>query len=146
MSSDPGLPHYSVAELNQAIGSLLERGFAPRFLLDATVSRPQLKKGHLWLTLVDGQASIQAVVWASQLSRLNHQPLEGDGVLVVGKLNFWSARASLCVQVLDMRPSLSTVLLRFEQVRPRAVECGGVKMAVVSHCMPPDVGGLAQRS
>ena len=117
MSSDPGLPHYSVAELNQAIGSLLERGFAPRFLLEATVSRPQLKKGHLWLTLVDGQASIQAVVWASQLSRLNHQPLEGDGVLVVGKLNFWSARASLCVQVLDMRPSLSTVLLRFEQVR-----------------------------
>ena len=74
MSSDPGLPHYSVAELNQAIGSLLERGFAPRFLLEATVSRPQLKKGHLWLTLVDGQASIQAVVWASQLSRLNHQP------------------------------------------------------------------------
>jgi exodeoxyribonuclease VII large subunit len=117
LSSDPGLPHYSVAELNQAIGSLLERGFAPRFLLEATVSRPQLKKGHLWLTLVDGQASIQAVVWASQLSRLNHQPLEGDGVLVVGKLNFWSARASLCVQVLDMRPSLSTVLLRFEQVR-----------------------------
>ena len=47
------LPTYSVAELNTAIGSLLERGFAPRFLLEATVSRPQLKKGHLWLTLTD---------------------------------------------------------------------------------------------
>ena len=117
MGSDTGLPRYSVAELNQAIGSLLERGFAPRFLLDATVSRPQLKKGHLWLTLVDGDASIGAVVWASQLSKLNHQPQEGDGVVVVGKLNFWATRASLCVQVLDLRPSLSTVLLRFEQVR-----------------------------
>ena len=117
MSADPGLPRYSVAELNQAIGSLLERGFAPRFLLDATVSRPQLKKGHLWLTLVDEQASIQGVVWASQLSRLSHQPAEGDGVVVVGKLNFWGARASLCVQVLDLRPSLSAVLRRFEQVR-----------------------------
>ena len=52
------LPTYSVAELNTAIGSLLERGFAPRFLLEATVSRPQLKKGHLWLTLTDGSASI----------------------------------------------------------------------------------------
>jgi len=119
LSAEPGLPRYSVRELNQAIGSLLERGFAPRFLLEATVSRPQLKKGHLWLTLVDEQASIPAVVWASQLSRLSHQPVEGDGVLVVGKLNFWTARANLCVQVLDLRPSLSAVLRRFEQVRQR---------------------------
>lgn len=111
------LPRYGVSELNGAIGSLLERGFAPRFLLDATVSRPQLKKGHLWMTLVDDQASISAVVWASQLSRLSHRPQDGDGVVVVGKLNFWSARANLCVQALDIRPSLSSVLRRFEAVR-----------------------------
>ena len=117
MSSEPGLPRFSVAELNQAIGSLLERGFAPRFLLEATVSRPQLKKGHLWLTLVDEQASISGVVWASQLSKLSFQPTEGDGVLVVGKLNFWASRASLCVQILDVRPSLSAVLRQFERVR-----------------------------
>ena len=117
MSAEPGLPRYSIAELNQAIASLLERGFAPRFLLDATVSRPQLKKGHLWLTLVDEQASISGVVWASQLSKLSFQPSEGDGVLVVGKLNFWASRASLCVQILDLRPSLSAVLRQFERVR-----------------------------
>ncbi len=111
------LPRYSVSDLNGAIGTLLERGFAPRFLLDATVSRPQLKKGHLWMTLVDEQASISAVVWASQLNRLSHRPQEGDGVVVVGKLNFWSARANLCVQVLEIRPSLSSVLRRFEAVR-----------------------------
>ncbi len=96
--SSPTMPRYSVAELNGAVASLLERGFAPRFLLDATVSRPQLKKGHLWMTLVDGQASISAVVWASQLAKLSFLPADGDGVVVVGKLNFWSSRASLCVQ------------------------------------------------
>lgn len=116
MSSESGLPRYSVAELNQAIGSLLERGFAPRFLLEGTVSRPQLKKGHLWLTLVDEQASISAVVWASQREKLSYQPSEGDGVIVVGKLNFWAARANLCVQVLDLRPALSAVLRQFERV------------------------------
>jgi exodeoxyribonuclease VII large subunit len=119
VNGDPGLPRYSVVELNQAIASLLERGFAPRFLLEATVSRPQLKKGHLWLTLVDEDASISGVVWASQLSKLSFQPSEGDGVLVVGKLNFWASRASLCVQILDLRPSLSAVLRQFEQVRSR---------------------------
>ena len=114
-----GIPRYSISELNQAIGSLLERGFAPRFLLDATVSRPQLKKGHFWLTLVDEQASISGVVWASQLNRLSYVPEEGDGVLVVGKLNFWTSRATLTVQVLDIRPSLSSVLRQFERVRER---------------------------
>lgn len=113
------IPRYSVAELNGAVASLLERGFAPRFLLDATVSRPQLKKGHLWMTLVDAQASISAVVWASQLGKLSFLPDDGDGVVVVGKLNFWTSRASLCVQALDIRPSLSSVLRQFEQVRER---------------------------
>ena len=116
MSADR-LPTFSVAELNSAIGNLLERGFAPRFLVEATVSRPQLKKGHLWMSLGDGDASISAVVWASQLRQIRFRPEDGDGVTVVGKLNFWAARASLTVQVLDIRPSLTTVMREFERVR-----------------------------
>lgn len=131
-----GIPRYSISELNQAIGSLLERGFAPRFLLDATVSRPQLKKGHLWLTLVDEQASISGVVWASQLSRLTYVPEEGDGVVVVGKLNFWASRATLSVQVLDIRPSLSSVLRQFERVRER-LEPEGLFDAARKRPLPP---------
>ena len=123
MSADR-IPSFSVAELNTAVGNLLERGFAPRFLVEATVSRPQLKKGHLWLTLTDGEASIPAVAWASQLRQLRYRPEDGDGGTGVGKLNFWAARASLNVQVLDIRPSLSTVLRQFELVRRRLEEAG----------------------
>ena len=111
------LPRYSVQALNEAIGTLVERGFAPRFLLEATVSRPKLSKGHLWLTLSDGHASVGGVIWASQLSRLRFVPEEGDGVVVVGRLNFWVAQARLSVQILDVRPGLSAVLRRFERVR-----------------------------
>jgi len=114
---DGPLPRYDVQSLNEAISSLLERGFAPRFLVEATVSRPQLRKGHLWLTLTDGKASVPAVIWASQLARLQFVPEEGDGVMVVGRLNFWSAQARLTVQVLDVRPSLTAVLRQFERVR-----------------------------
>ena len=111
------LPNYSVRELNAAIGTLLERGFAPRFLLNAHISKSQLKKGHLWLTLSDGSVSVSAVIWGSQLQKFDFRPKEGDGVLIVGKLNFWEARASLVVQVLDVRPSLSTVLRQFEVIK-----------------------------
>ena len=110
------LPAYSVSELNEAIGVLLERGFAPRFWWMAPLSN-QFSKGHLWFSLSDGDASIQAVAWASTVARLSFRPSDGDGVRVVGKLNFWGARASLSVQALDIRPSLSTVLRRFEQVK-----------------------------
>ena len=114
---DQQLPRYSVQELNEAIGTLLERGFAPRFLVEATVSRPQLRKGHLWLTLTDGQASVPAVIWASQLQKLAFLPEEGDGVIVVGRLNFWTAQARLTIQILDLRPGLTAVLRQFERVR-----------------------------
>jgi exodeoxyribonuclease VII large subunit len=130
------LPRYSVAELNDAIANLLERGFAPRFLLEATVGRPQLKKGHLWLTLSDGEASITGVVWASQLRRLSYEPEDGDGVIVVGRLNFWSARASLAVQILDVRPALSTVLRQFERVRA-ILEPEGLLAAERKRALPP---------
>ena len=142
MAEANGLPRYSVAQLNQAIGSLLERGFAPRFLIDATIFRPQLKKGHLWLSLVDGDATISAVIWASQLAKLSHQPAEGDGVVVVGKLNFWAARATLSVQVLDLRPSLSTVLRQFERVR-QILEPEGLLAAERKRTLPPFPAAIA---
>ena len=111
------IPSYSVQELNQAIGALLERGFAPRFLVQGTVSRPQVKKGHLWLNLTDGDATITVVCWSSRLKQLDYLPADGEGITVVGKLNFWAARASLAVQAVDIRPSLSTVERRFEAVK-----------------------------
>ena len=116
MNAD-AIPSYSVKELNNAIGSLLERGFAPRFLVQGSASRPQVKKGHLWLNLTDGEASITVVCWASRLNQLDFTPADGDGITVVGKLNFWGARASLAVQAIDLRPSLTTVERRFEAVK-----------------------------
>ena len=111
------IPSYSVKELNSAVGSLLDRGFAPRFLVQGSASRPQVKKGHLWMNLTDGEATITVVCWASRLNQLDYVPADGDGITVVGKLNFWAARASLAVQAIDIRPSLSTVERRFEAVK-----------------------------
>jgi exodeoxyribonuclease VII large subunit len=136
------LPRYSVSALNAAVASLLDRGFAPRFLLEATVSRPQLKKGHLWMNLVDDASSVSAVVWASQVPKLSFLPSDGDGVLVVGKLNFWAARASLNVQVLDLRPSLSSVLRRFEQVR-QLLEPEGLLEPERKRPLPAEPGRIA---
>ena len=118
------LPTYSVKELNNSVGLLLSRGFAPKFILNATVSKSQLKKGHLWLTLTDGEASIDGVAWSSTIRSLTFLPKQDDGVVIIGKLNFWESQARLSVQVLDIRPSMSTVLHKFEVVKSKLLKEG----------------------
>jgi len=118
------LTTYSVKELNQSIGLLISRGFAPKFILKATVSKSQIKKGHLWLTLTDGKASVDGVAWSSTINSLKFLPKQDDGVIIVGKLNFWESQARVSVQVFDIRPSISTVLKKFEVVKLKLLKEG----------------------
>ena len=118
------LTTYSVKELNESIGLLLSRGFAPKFILEATVSKSQIKKGHLWLTLTDGKASVDAVAWSSTIKSLKFLPKQDDGVVIIGKLNFWESQARVSVQVFDIRPSISTVLRKFEIVKSKLFKEG----------------------
>ena len=118
------LTTYSVQELNESIGLLISRGFAPRFILKATVSKSTIKKGHLWLTLTDGKASVDAVAWSSTIKSLKFLPKQDDGVVVIGKLNFWESQARLSIQVFDIRPSISTVLKKFEIVKSKLLKEG----------------------
>ena len=118
------LTTYSVKELNESIGLLLSRGFAPKFILEATVSKSQIKKGHLWLTLTDGKASVDGVAWSSTIKSLKFLPKQDDGVVIIGKLNFWESQARVSVQVFDIRPSISTVLRKFEIVKSKLFQEG----------------------
>ena len=123
-SSKQSLPSYSVNELNKYIGLLLSKSFASKFILNATVSKAQLKKGHLWLTLTDGKASIDGVAWSSTIKSLKFLPMQDDGVVIVGKLNFWESQARISVQVIDIRASISTVLKKFEIVKSKLLQEG----------------------
>ncbi len=118
------LPTYSVNQLNESIGLLLSRGFAPKFILNGTVSKSQIRKGHLWLTLTDGKASVDGVAWSSTIKSLKFLPKQDDGVVIIGKLNFWESQARISVQVFDIRASISTVLKQFEIVKSKLVKDG----------------------
>ncbi len=123
-SHNESLPRYTISELNESIGLLLARGFAPIFSLHGTVSKAQIKKGHLWVTLTDGNSRIDGVVWSSRVKSLKFLPKNDDGVLVVGKLNFWESQARISVQIFDIRASISTVLKQFEIVKSKLMREG----------------------
>ncbi len=123
-NAQESLPTYSVNQLNKSIGLLLSRGFAPKFILKATVSKSQLKKGHLWMTLTDGNASVDGVAWSSTIKSLKFLPKQDDGVVIVGKLNFWETQARISIQIIDIRASISTVLKKFEIVKTKLLQEG----------------------
>ena len=123
-NTQQSLNTYSVKELNESIGLLLSRGFAPKFILKATVSKSQIKKGHLWLTLTDGKACVDGVAWSSTLKSLKFLPKQDDGIVIVGRLNFWESQARISVQIFDIRPSISTVLKKFEIVKSKLIQEG----------------------
>jgi len=123
-NAQESLPTYSVNQLNKSIGLLLSRGFAPKFILTATVSKSQLKKGHLWMTLTDGNASVDGVAWSSTIKSLKFLPKQDDGVVIVGKLNFWETQARISIQIIDIRASISTVLKKFEIVKTKLLQEG----------------------
>ena len=122
--SNETLPRFTVHELNESIGVLISRGFAPKFILNATVSKAQVRKGHLWLTLTDGKSRIDGVVWASRISSLKFLPKQDDGVYIIGKLNFWESQARISVQIFDIQANISTVLKQFEIVKSKLLREG----------------------
>ncbi len=123
-TSKESIPTYSVKELNQSISLLLSRQFDRKFILKATVSKAQIRKGHLWLTFTDGKASVDGVVWSSTVKSLKFLPKQDDGVVIIGKLNFWESQARISVQVFDIRASISTVLKKFEIVKSKLLKEG----------------------
>ena len=124
LTTKESLNTYNVRQLNESISSLLSRGFAPKFILKATVTKSVIKKGHLWLTLTDGKACVDAVAWSSTIKSLNFLPKEDDGVVILGKLNFWVSQARISVQIFDIRASVSTVIKKFEIVKSKLLKEG----------------------
>ncbi|MGN7611786.1 exodeoxyribonuclease VII large subunit [Magnetococcales bacterium HHB-1] len=89
--SSPSGP-LTVTELNQKIRSLLEDRFA-YFKLRAEVAnlrRPA--SGHIYLSLIDSDAQIRAVIWRGTARRLPFIPDAGQSVVVTGRIAVYLPR------------------------------------------------------
>ena len=85
------LPTYSVAELNTAIGSCWNAVLRRVFCGGHGHPNLRSKKAISGSPSPTVKPAFAGVVWASKLKQLSYQPKDGDGVTVVGKLNFWAA-------------------------------------------------------
>ena len=59
--------------------------------------------GHAYFTLKDSEAQLRCVVWRTQMARVEHQPANGDAVLVHGRTSVYQAQGSYQLYVDEIK-------------------------------------------
>ena len=88
----PEVPVYSPSEINREVRTHLEAGF-PRVWLRGEISnlaRPA--SGHLYFSLKDAKAQIRCALFRGNAAGLSFRPVNGDQVLVRGRLSLYEPR------------------------------------------------------
>jgi exodeoxyribonuclease VII large subunit len=92
----------TVLELNTRIHDLLAARFQS-VLVKGEVSSVTLRGGHVWFTLKDASAAINAVVFSSTARRLPFLPENGQELVITGQVDYHAGygRVNLVVSRLD---------------------------------------------
>jgi exodeoxyribonuclease VII large subunit len=85
----------------------------------------QHSRGHLYFSLKDQNAQINAIMFAGDASRLKLLPKEGDHVLVMGRISLYEPSGTYSIQVLSMQlDGIGELYLKYEALKKELEEKG----------------------
>jgi len=116
----------TVTELTDLIRHTLEGGF-PELLVEGELSnfRPS-STGHLYFTLKDSGASIQAIMFKNRIRSLNFEPKDGMLLRVKGSLSVYAARGTYSIVVEEMERAGEGDILAMLEERKRKLAAEGL--------------------
>ena len=110
----------SVSVLTEAIRHSLNQKFG-RIFVEGEISgitRPQ--SGHIYLTLKDKHAQINAVIWRSAAERIPFQPEDGQKVICGGYIDIYPQRGTYQLIVQQLQPiGIGAIELAFRQLHAK---------------------------
>lgn len=119
-------PEFSVSEIAQAVKRTVETTF-DRVRIRGEISRPNYhRSGHLYLTLKDEKAVIDAVCWRGVVSRLAMRAEEGMEVIVTGKLTTFPGGSKYQVVIESMELAGEGALLKLLEDRRKRLMAEGL--------------------
>lgn len=113
-------PVWGVTELNAYIKEIFEIDYR---LQDIEVfgeisNFTAARSGHLYFTLKDEKSQIRCVMWKTQASGLQYRPLEGDAVVVHGRISVYEAAGQYQLYLDSIAPEgRGNLFLAFEQLK-----------------------------
>lgn len=123
--SGTNLPEYGVGELAGAIKRTLEGAFSRiRVRGELTEVKPY-PSGHIYLSLKDEGAKLEAVVWKNAVARLGLRPENGVEVIATGRLSTYADRSKyqLIIERLEYAGE-GALLARIETLRRKLLAEG----------------------
>ncbi|WP_373979652.1 exodeoxyribonuclease VII large subunit [Achromobacter sp. JD417] len=93
----------TVAQLNQAVGQLLERSIPALWVRGEIFNFTQAASGHWYFTLKDSRAAVRAVMFRSRASAVGFVPRAGDQVEIRARVSLYEPRGDYQLQADAMR-------------------------------------------
>lgn len=111
---------YTVSQLNSEIHDLLETGFSPIWLEGEISNFRHHTSGHMYFTLKDESAEIDAVMFSDLNELLEFDPNDGQKVLAFGQVTLYEKRGKYQIEVQQMKPAgIGKLQLEFEKLKAR---------------------------
>ena len=119
-------PVVSVSDLAGAIKRALESGFG-RVRVRGEISRPNYHaSGHLYFTLKDDRAVIDAACWKTRLPAIKLRAEEGLEVIVTGRVSSYPGSSKYQIVVDEMELAGEGAILKLLEQRKRALAAEGL--------------------
>ena len=113
---------YSVAELNNYVKGVLDNdeNLKHIFVTGEISNYKAHYSGHLYMTIKDEAASVKAVMFAGNASRLRFKPENGMKVLIFGTISLFPRDGSYQLYISDMQPDgIGALSIAFEQLKAK---------------------------
>ncbi len=127
---------WTVSALIREVNSLLEQGFSGLRVEGEITNVSRSARGHLYFSLKDESASVDAVMWASRAGRLKFEVEDGLAVVAAGALTIYAQRGRFQLVVDGLEPQgLGALQLAFEQLKKK-LEAEGLFAEERKRAMP----------
>ncbi|MCW5751708.1 MAG: exodeoxyribonuclease VII large subunit [Alphaproteobacteria bacterium] len=120
------LPEYSVGELSSKLKRTVEEAFGLVRVRGEISGFKRAASGHLYLTLKDAEANLDAVCWKGQAARLGFRPEDGLEVVCTGRLTTYPSRSRYQLVIERMEPAGVGALMALLEERRRRLAAEGL--------------------
>lgn len=136
---------WSVSELSGALKRTLEDSFGyVRLRGEVSGYRGPHSSGHVYFSLKDQNAKIDAVIWKGSFARMRFKPEEGLEVIATGKITTFPGKSSYQIIVDSLEPAGVGALMALLEERKRKLAAEGLFEAGRKQELPylPEVIGV----
>jgi exodeoxyribonuclease VII large subunit len=141
----PGnLPELTVSELSQRLRRTVEDAFGQVRVRGEISGFKRATSGHLYLTLKDADACLDAVCWRMTAQKLTFKPEDGLEVVCVGRITTYPARSRYQMVIERMEPAGVGALMALLEQRKQKLAAEGLFDPARKRPLPhiPDVIGI----